>query len=141
MRASAKDRFEALDIFVTSFIPSVVEPIDEADALAKALREDPFTSISIWSAQQSMRRETISRQFHKVYGITAAAYRRDAKSRQAWSRVVTSKLPMSQLAVDCAFADQSHMSREVRALTGHSPTFWRRAKNSTGGRSKTEDVQ
>jgi AraC-like DNA-binding protein len=124
-KAARKDRLEALEVFSTSFAPSIIDVIDEPDALAKALREDPSTSISIWSAMRPTRRETISRHFRKIYGVTAAAYRRDAKSRQAWFHAIASNMPFSQIALECAFADQSHMSRAVLALTGHSPAFWR----------------
>lgn len=38
----------------------------------------------------------------------------------------SSRLPLSQIALDCGFADQSHLSRVFRRATGLSPAVWRR---------------
>jgi AraC-like DNA-binding protein len=127
-RTALKDRWEALDLFSACYIPSPAKAFNEVDALAAALREDASISIGTWSAMQSLCRETLSRHFHRIYGVTALSYRRDVKSRRAWLRIVESNAPLSEIALECAFADQAHMSRAILALTGHSPTFWRRQR-------------
>lgn len=38
--------------------------------------------------------------------------------------------PLSQVALDCGFADQSHFSRLFRRQEGSSPSAWRRAHDA-----------
>jgi AraC family transcriptional regulator len=40
-----------------------------------------------------------------------------------------SSLPIAEIAVQCGFADQSHLTRVFSARTGSSPGRWRRAQN------------
>lgn len=42
-------------------------------------------------------------------------------------RLVTTGMPLGQVAADCGFADQSHLTREWIAFVGSSPTHWMRA--------------
>jgi AraC family transcriptional regulator len=34
--------------------------------------------------------------------------------------------PLSQIALDCGFADQAHLTRLFRRIAGVSPAVWRR---------------
>lgn len=44
----------------------------------------------------------------------------------AKAMLVSSGLPLGQIALECGFADQSHFSRVFRRATGASPGAWRR---------------
>jgi AraC-like DNA-binding protein len=48
------------------------------------------------------------------------------RARAAWLRLTGTRDPMSSIAVDLAFSDQAHMTRSVAALTGATPSVWRR---------------
>jgi AraC-like DNA-binding protein len=67
------------------------------------------------------------RQFRIAYGVDAATYRSEARTRHAWRRIVQTATPLVEVAADAGFADQSHMTRAVKALTGRSPGAWRKA--------------
>jgi AraC-like DNA-binding protein len=39
-----------------------------------------------------------------------------------------SSVPMSEIALQCGFADQAHLCRRFRRVIGESPAAWRRAR-------------
>lgn len=102
--------------------------LDWPDLLARALRE---TSISVgdWAARSGLAPATVSRGFRRAFGTTAAAYRAEARARDAFRRLIVEDEPLAELAFACGFADQAHMSRAVSALTGRSPGRWRKVKS------------
>jgi AraC family transcriptional regulator len=42
--------------------------------------------------------------------------------------LLSSELPLSAIAVDCGFADQSHLTRVFTNMVGAPPGVWRRAR-------------
>ncbi len=46
-------------------------------------------------------------------------------------RMLNSDAPLCEIALDCGLADQAHLSRIFRRVTGTTPSAWRRALNST----------
>lgn len=67
------------------------------------------------------------RAFKKSFSATPHAYivQRRVMRAQELMRATTS--PLSQIALDCGFADQTHLSKLFRRLTGRTPNAWRRA--------------
>jgi AraC-like DNA-binding protein len=100
---------------------------DWPDALAASLRgrADPFR-IGVWARQRGLAPASVSRGFRKVFGATPERYRAEARARLAWSRIVGTAEPLAAIACDAGFADQPHMTRCVRAVTGYPPARWRR---------------
>jgi len=63
--------------------------------------------------------------FKDSFGCPPHSYilrRRVARARELLETTVT---PLSQIALDCGFADQSHFSRIFRRVTGEAPRQWR----------------
>jgi AraC-like DNA-binding protein len=54
--------------------------------------------------------------------------RRIARAREM---MLATDEPLSRVALDCGFADQSHFSRLFRRQEGESPNAWRRARGAT----------
>jgi AraC-like DNA-binding protein len=102
-----------------------VEPIDWPDLLAADLREDPCLRIGEWAAMHGLADATVSRGFRQLYGTSPNAFRAEQRGRLAWKRIVTGNPPFADLAFSLGFADQAHMARTVRAITGAVPTAWR----------------
>jgi len=46
-------------------------------------------------------------------------------ARAAWGRIAETRAPLADIAYDLGFADQAHMTRAVRWLTGAAPAAWR----------------
>jgi len=126
VRASEKDPLEALLLLTESAAPQAHQPHDWPDALAEALASDPSICLTAWAENAGLHPGSLSRGFTNVFGTTPAAYRRTRRARRAIDALSRTDVPLSSLALDCGFADQAHMSREVAALAGLAPALLRR---------------
>jgi AraC-like DNA-binding protein len=102
---------------------------DWIDLLALDLLNDPEHRLEDWAARHDLAFETLSRGFGKVFGVTPAAFRGEARARRALATIADGSTPLAAVAAETGFADQSHMSRAVRALTGSPPNAWRRSNS------------
>ena len=100
---------------------------DWPDELAMSLVQNASVSFSGWSEAKSIPNWNLSRGFAKVFGISPSAFRARARTRQAWRAIRTGSTPLSVIAAHCGFADQAHMTRSVKAMTGRCPSEWRSA--------------
>ncbi|HYC97589.1 AraC family transcriptional regulator [Brevundimonas sp.] len=103
---------------------------DDADLLAKALSDSSPPPVSAWSREAGVVRQTAWRRFAGAYGTGPARYRVEARARRAWRRLVAGWEELSDIALAEGFADQAHMTRDVRALTGRTPGQWRALQHS-----------
>jgi AraC-like DNA-binding protein len=103
---------------------------DEADALARTLSRPDAVSIAEWSRRRDMARETAWRRFRAAYGVAPSRYRVEARARRAWRRLTEGAEGVSDIALAEGFADQAHMTRDVRAVTGRTPGQWRALQHS-----------
>jgi len=108
---------------------------DPADALAAALMAPEVVAIGDWAEEAGFARETMSRGFGRLFGVPPSRFRADWRARAAWLRITGGSEPLASIADLCGFADQAHMTRAVRRLTGAPPAAWRRGSHSfkTGG--------
>lgn len=67
-----------------------------------------------------------ARAFRRHAGMTPGAYRRTQRVRAASSLLLQSSSPLSRIAHECGFADQSHLTNVFREATGISPRRYRR---------------
>ncbi|MEO9323989.1 AraC family transcriptional regulator [Nocardioides sp. C4-1] len=58
-------------------------------------------------------------------GLTPQQHRRLGRFERSHA-LVRRRVPLAEVAVRCGYADQSHLTREWRALAGCSPTTWQR---------------
>lgn len=95
---------------------------DWTDMLAAELRCRLGLSISQWSQQIGLDAAVVSRGFRRHFGCTPSQYRLKAKLLGALRDIVEKDTALATIAYDHGFADQAHLSRAVRSLTGFSPT-------------------
>jgi len=126
--AARRDLREAVALLeedLASRLPVAAMITDWTDALAVALR-NPRLQIAAWADGMQLSRGRVSRGFRSAYGVSPVQFRAELRARAAWLRLTGTRDPMSNIAVDLAFSDQAHMTRSVAALTGATPSAWRR---------------
>jgi len=67
----------------------------------------------------------MARAFRRHYGRTVGELIRELRIERAKTRIA-SKMPLSEVALDAGFADQSHFVRTFRRATGVTPSAFRR---------------
>ncbi len=66
----------------------------------------------------------LSRGFRASTGIGLADARRRARVGRAIAFLASGRPPVD-VALDCGFADQSHLTKAVRRVSGTTPALWR----------------
>ncbi|HEX6368319.1 MAG TPA: AraC family transcriptional regulator [Longimicrobium sp.] len=69
----------------------------------------------------------LARAFRRAYGVPVTEYARRLRVRAAADRVASTGLPLARIACEAGFADQAHLTRELRRETGLTPGALRRA--------------
>jgi AraC-like DNA-binding protein len=99
---------------------------DWPDLLAANLEENAALELGEWAEANDLARETVSRGFIAAYGVAPGVFRAELRTRAAWLRVTRGSDCLCTIAAETGFADQSHMTRWIRRLTGAPPAVWRR---------------
>lgn len=72
----------------------------------------------------------LARAFRRDHGCSITEYRRRLRLRRAASLLVSSSMPLADVALDAGFADQSHLCRVFRSEMGMTPSRFRRLATS-----------
>jgi AraC family transcriptional regulator len=72
-----------------------------------------------------MHRVHVSREFRKHFGTTIGEFLRNLRVQHARSLLTNTTQTLTDIALDCGFADQSHFSATFRRLTGLTPAVFR----------------
>jgi len=126
VRAAARDPREAAAALQAGFQAADTAPADWPDLLAAALAGGDARPLGDWAAAFGLSPEHLSRGFGKVFGVTPQRFRWEARARAALGDL-GGAVPLAQLAAVHGFADQAHMTRSVRAVSGRPPGAWRRS--------------
>ena len=106
--------------------------------LATNLMQCPSLKLSEWGQENDLPAWTISRGFAQVFGVSPELFRARARARRALRSIQETPTPLATIAAELGFADQAHMTRSVRQLTGATPNVWRaRANGFKTGRRVT----
>jgi AraC-like DNA-binding protein len=100
---------------------------DLPDELAASLAQNASISLSGWCEAKGIPAWDLSRSFARLFGISPCAFRARARTRLAWRAIRTARTPLSAIAAHCGFADQAHMTRSIKTMTGRCPSAWRSA--------------
>jgi AraC family transcriptional regulator len=120
---------------VKTLIPAVVAPkIPQSLArwqLARALElfETNFDrTIRLDDVADAVRmsKSHLSRAFSGSVGEPPARYLRRYRVKRAQEMMLSTRKSLSEIALNCGFADQSHLTRTFRRMVGVSPAAWRR---------------
>jgi AraC-like DNA-binding protein len=136
-RVAERDPIEAGIRLRAQVCESDAAPQDWPDVLAADLLRDPGCRLELWARHHGLAAETISRGFGRLFGVTPASFRVEARARRALALITGSDLPLACIAAAAGFADQAHMSRAMRALTGSPPSGWRRSNSFKTSRPRS----
>jgi AraC-like DNA-binding protein len=115
---------EALHETMTSIEP---QPADWPDLLASDLLDDPRLRLEAWAERHPLAAATLSRGFRTIFATSPAAFRAESRAQSALASITAGTSSLADIAALAGFADQSHMTRAVRALTGQPPGYWLRS--------------
>jgi len=127
VRAAERDADEAVAQLRAQLRPIQRVHYDWQDVLAVDLLEDPCFSLDLWARNHDLAPATVSRGFRKVFGVTPAEFRLETRTHRALTMIAANEAPLAGIAAIAGFADQAHMSRAIRLLTGATPGYWRRS--------------
>jgi AraC-like DNA-binding protein len=128
--AAVRDPREAVSILLEDLELVRHESGDWPELLAFDLARDPSLSLGHWATAHRLAAATLSRGFHRVFGLSPASFRAEIRAREAWRRIMAGASRLADLAQELGFSDQAHMSRAVRAITGRPPGQWNRGRSN-----------
>ncbi len=128
-RVAERSYKDAVDLLCSMVVAEKPRSPDWPDELAAALIKNPSLRLSRWAEEKAIARWAVSRGFSSVFGISPEAFRARIRSRQALKLIRNTQAPLVSIAAELGFADQSHMTRSVKQLTGMGPRAWRCAAN------------
>jgi AraC family transcriptional regulator len=98
---------------VTSFI--------EAN-LDRSIRNDELAGLA------RLNTSHFGRAFRNSFGEPPHEYVIRRRVERAQGLMLSTNAPLSEIALDCGLADQSHLTRLFRRMVGQSPRDWRRSR-------------
>jgi AraC-like DNA-binding protein len=91
------------------------------DRLAETFLQTPNRPVAALARVTRCSPEHLSRAFRKRFGIAPAAFRREQRLRRALHLLADSDRNLCEVALECGFSDQPHMTRELKQMTGLTP--------------------
>jgi AraC-like DNA-binding protein len=129
VRTAERNRAEASDLLLLTLNGCHSWYAGWPDELALAMIQNPRLILSQWAEAKCLEPWAVSRGFFQVFGTTPEAFRARTRAIHAWKVIQTTAEPLVQIAYDLGFADQSHMTRSVKDITGVCPAAWRSVAN------------
>ena len=106
---------------------------DWPDLLALVLACAESEPLGVWADNMGIAAETLSRGFRAAFGVTPARFRGEVRTRRAMEMIFQTDASLAEIAVDCGYSDQPHLTRAVVELTGKPPGKWRSSNSFKNG--------
>jgi AraC-like DNA-binding protein len=120
-----RDAVEAMVQLRADLIQIPAQKLHWTERLAEALRMQTFTRLETWAESERLAPETVSRGFHRAFGVPPKVFRMESRARRAWNLLLHSSAALTDIAYELGFSDLAHLSRTIEALTGAPPSDWR----------------
>jgi AraC-like DNA-binding protein len=121
VRLATRDVHAAAALLLERVQPAALQLADWPDALARALATEPELALADWAERRGLSPQTLSRGFRQAYGTTPKRFRAEHRAQRAVRALPDWTGTLASLAAEVGFADQAHLTRAVRALTGRTP--------------------
>lgn len=106
-----------------SWVPAVIDQIEAEPTVSRSLSE--------WAQLPGVHPVYFARAFQRACGMSLGQYQRHARVRRAVRLLSHTTLPISHIAHDCGFSDQSHLTHLLKRFTGFTPADLRQSFKST----------
>ncbi|HKX66788.1 MAG TPA: helix-turn-helix domain-containing protein [Intrasporangium sp.] len=83
----------------------------------------------------------LQQQFSAEFGLAPKAVAKVSRFERSVRLVASGGTPLADVAVECGYADQGHLTRDWRALAGTSPARWRRQDALAKATRETDPAQ
>ncbi|WP_339513344.1 helix-turn-helix domain-containing protein [Ochrobactrum sp. MYb379] len=83
-------------------------------------------SLDEMARQVKLSTSYFSAAFKNSFGVSPHNYVIQRRVEFAKDKMLNSKAPLCEIALDCGLSDQAHLSRVFRRITGTTPSAWRR---------------
>lgn len=107
---------------VGSLLPRQGTPLGAARDYLRAHSSEPVT-IAELAGMMGLAESHLIRAFHREFGLPPHAYQMRLRLAAA-CELLSCGLSVSSVAFECGFADQSHLSRNFKAVYGLTPAAW-----------------
>lgn len=124
------------DSVIQSLFLSIVQPLQTLSKAppnwlkqVKSLLENQWNewpSLAQLSDSVNVHPVTISSLFNHYYHVTISDFLRILKVEHAIQMIQNSEKPLTEIALECGFSDQSHFTRVFKSKTGFLPARYRR---------------
>ena len=111
---ASSDLLSHRDPVVTRAVQMIHEQLEEHLTVQRLLRDLPVS------------RNTLDKRFKAVLGHSAAEHIRQARLDRARQLLRDTRDSLIEIAVACGYSDAAHLCREVKQVTGLTPTRYRR---------------
>lgn len=100
----------------------------QAERVKRHIEQNHATRINLEDLTQITRLSSsyFSTAFRVTFGTSPHDYVCRRRVEHARHLMVTTDNPLSEIALDCGFSDQSHLTRVFRRVTAQTPAAWRR---------------
>ena len=108
---------------------------------ARELAHDSFRSewsLSGFASQLGVHPAHLARAFRRAYQLPIGAYIRRLRMQWAAEQLVWSDVPISVVALEAGFTDQSHFTRAFVKFSGSTPAAYRRLLRTPSGARNRE---
>jgi AraC family transcriptional regulator len=99
----------------------------EAVAMINQRATEPI-SLSTVATTIGVHRATLAAAFRQFKNTSVGEYIREQRVRHVMRELVSSKMPLCEIAAKCGFYDQAHMGLVFRKAVGMSPAVYRSAR-------------
>jgi AraC-like DNA-binding protein len=120
---SIEDQVQLLEAFLLARLPQA-KPVDRRIAFAAArLVEYPAQRVEVLARDLALSRQFLRRLFLEHTGVTPKVFARIARMRRALELIETE--PLAEAALEAGYADQAHLTKELKDLVGMTPSEWK----------------
>jgi PAS domain S-box-containing protein len=107
---------------------AVLDPYDKLAPVLRHINEKYASAITIKSLARLIHLSVsqFERKFSAIFHLTPMQYIMRVRINAASNALTTSSASMAQIAGDCGFYDQSHFTRQFRAIMQMTPRAYRR---------------